>query len=118
MKRVAGIGGIYFKVKDKDKTIEWYKTYLGINAEDWGNSFHWREKENPKKEEHTVWSPFKDTTEYFNPSTKPLTINYRVDNLNEPLKVLKEEGVTIVEEPVKEEYGKFAWIIELERNKI
>lgn len=118
MKRVIGIGGIFFKVKDKVKTLEWYKNHLGINSEDWGTSFHWREKEDPEKEGYTVWSPFKESTDYFDPSIKPYMINYRVENLDDLLKELKKEGVKIVGEPVKEEYGKFAWILDPEGNKI
>jgi predicted enzyme related to lactoylglutathione lyase len=118
MKRVTDIGGIFFNVKDKTKTLEWYKKHLGINSEDWGTSFHWREKERPEKEGYTVWSPFKDSTEYFNPSEKPYMINYSMDNLEELLKALKEEGVKIVDELVKEEYGKLAWIMDPEGNKI
>lgn len=90
MKRVTGIGGIFFKVKDKAKTIEWYKNHLGINSEDWGTSFHWREKWQSEKEGYTVWSPFKDSTEYFNPSEKPYMINYLVENIEELLKARKE----------------------------
>jgi predicted enzyme related to lactoylglutathione lyase len=118
MKRVTGIGGIFFKTKDKAKTLEWYKNHLGIKAEDWGTTFHWREKEDPSKEGYTAWSPFPDSTDYFSPSAKPFMVNYRVENLDELLKELKKEGVMIVGEPVQEEYGKFGWILDPEGNKI
>ena len=45
-------------------------------------------------------------------------INYRVENLEELLKVLKEEGVTVVGEMEVYEYGKFGWIMDPEGNKI
>lgn len=118
MKRVTGIGGIFFKTKDKAKTLEWYKNHLGIQSEDWGTSFHWREKEDPAKEGYTVWGPFKDSTDYFSPSEKQFMINYRVENLDELLKQLKKEGITNVGEQVQEGYGKFAWIMDPEGNKI
>lgn len=44
--------------------------------------------------------------------------NYRVENLVELLKVLKDEGVTIVGEMEEYEYGKFGWILNNEGNKI
>lgn len=119
MKRVTGIGGIFFKTKDKAKTLEWYKTHLGINAQDWGTSFDWLEKDDPKKEGSTAWSPFKDSTDYFAPSDKPFMINYRVENLDELLRQLRKEGVTVVGEPmVQEGIGKFGWIMDPEGNKI
>lgn len=67
---------------------------------------------------YTIWSAFKEDTKYFDPSNKQLMINYRVENLEELLKVLKEEGVTIVGEMETYEYGKFGWIMYPEGNKI
>ena len=58
-----------------------------------------------------------DTT-YFSPSEKPFMFNFRVDNLIELLKVLKEEGVTVVGEVEEYDYGKFGWILDPEGNKI
>ncbi|MEI9913145.1 MAG: VOC family protein [Bacteroidota bacterium] len=45
-------------------------------------------------------------------------INLRVHDLFELLRQLKEEGVTIVGDPLDEEYGKFGWIMDPEGNKI
>ena len=118
MKRVTGIGGIFFKVKDKESTLKWYKNHLGVNSEDLGTTFHWCEKEDPAKEGYTAWSPFKEATDYFEPAKKDFMINYRVENLDELLMELKKEGIAIVGGPVKEEYGKFAWIMDPDGNKI
>ena len=57
-------------------------------------------------------------TEYFSPSKKQFMFNFRVDNLVALLKVLKEEGVTIVGEVEEYSYGKFGWILDPEGNKI
>jgi predicted enzyme related to lactoylglutathione lyase len=118
MKRVTGIGGVFFKVKDKGKTREWYKNHLGINSEDWGSTFEWREKEDPSKEGSTAWSPFKDSSDYFEPSKKEFMINYRVENMEALLIELKKEGITIIGEQAQEGYGKFAWIMDPDGNKI
>ena len=45
-------------------------------------------------------------------------VNYRVENLAALLDVLRSEGVTVVGEVEKHEYGKFGWIMDPERNKI
>ena len=45
-------------------------------------------------------------------------VNYRVENLNNLITVLKSEGVTIVGDIQTFDYGKFAWILDPEGNKI
>ncbi|MBL7864662.1 MAG: VOC family protein [Cyclobacteriaceae bacterium] len=120
MKRVTGIGGIFFKTEDPKKLKDWYGKHLGFQVTDWGCSFLWNEVDNPnpKAPARTEWSPFKSDTTYFQPSEKPFMFNYRVENLVELLKVLKEEGVTIVGEMQEYPYGKFGWILDPDGNKI
>lgn len=115
-KRVTGIGGIFFKTKDPEKIKEWYKNHLGLNTDDYGCTFWWKDENGNKCS--TQWSPFKENTEYFAPSKKEFMINYRVENLEELLRILKEEGVTIVGEMQTYEYGKFGWILDPDGNKI
>jgi predicted enzyme related to lactoylglutathione lyase len=45
-------------------------------------------------------------------------MNFRVDNLEALLEILKEEGVTIVGDIETYDYGKFGWIVDPEGNKI
>lgn len=118
MKRVTGIGGIFFKSKDPDSMRTWYQTHLGFNAEPYGTMFHWREADDPEKKAYTLWNPFKDSTKYFEPSEKEFMLNFRVENLEALLPLLKEEGVQIVGELQVHEYGKFAHIMDPEGNKI
>jgi predicted enzyme related to lactoylglutathione lyase len=118
MKRVTGIGGIFFKCKDPKKMNEWYKTHLGLDTNDWGATFEWRENDDPTKKASTQWSTFPDTTKYFEPSTKEFMINYRVENLEALVEELKKEGVTIVDDLQVFDYGKFIHIIYAEGNKI
>jgi predicted enzyme related to lactoylglutathione lyase len=115
-KRVTGIGGIFFKTKDPKQTREWYKNYLGFDTNEYGSSFNWQDENG--KQCTTQWSLFKDDTKYFAPSEKEFMMNYRVENLEELLKVLKEEGVTIVGEMETYDYGKFGWILDPDGNKI
>ena len=115
-KRVTGLGGFFFKTKDPKQVKEWYKTHLGLNTDDYGCTFWWKDEEGNKCS--TQWSPFKEDTNYFEPSKKEFMMNFRVENLVELLKVLKEEGVKIVGEMEEFDYGKFAWIIDSEGNKI
>jgi predicted enzyme related to lactoylglutathione lyase len=118
MKKVTGIGGIFFKCKDADKLREWYKTHLGIDASKYGATFRWLQTEDPTKKGATQWTPFSETTKYFEPSTKDFMINYRVENLEALVEQLKTEGVTIVDKIEDSDYGKFVHIVDGEGNKI
>lgn len=114
--RVTGIGGVFFKSKDPKASKEWYNKHLGFNTDDYGMTFRWKNEEN--EECTTQWSPFKEDTMYFEPSKKEFMFNYRVENLVELLKTLKEEGVTVVGKMEEYSYGKFGWILDNEGNKI
>jgi len=118
MKKVTGIGGIFFKCEDPKKMNEWYAQKLGFPVEQYGTMFRWRDNENPDKECTTVWSPFKNDTKYFEPSKKDFMINYRVENLEALVQQLKDEGVTVVDEIASYDYGKFVHILDPEGNAI
>ena len=117
-KRVTGIGGIFFKCKDPIKIKEWYKTHLGLNTDQYGASFVWQEGTDPGKTESLQWSPFSESTTYFEPSSKDFMINYRVEDLLGLVEQLKKERVTIVDKLETYEYGKFIHIMDIEGNKI
>jgi len=117
-KKVTGIGGIFFKCKDPKKVREWYQTHLGLNTNDYGAVFEWRQGADTAKKGFTQWSPFKETTKYFLPSTKDFMINYRVDNLEALLAQLRKDSVTIVDSVETADYGKFIHIMDIEGNKI
>lgn len=118
MKRVTGIGGIFIKCKDRDNTRAWYERHLGIPMEAWGAQFTWGEQDSSSIKPYSVLSFFKEQTDYFDPSDQPFMINFRVHDLDALVLQLKEEGVTIIGEPLDEEFGKFAWILDPEGNKI
>lgn len=118
MKRVTGIGGIFFKCKDPKKIREWYQTHLGLNTNQYGTVFEWYQGADSTKKGFSQWSPFKETTKYFEPSTKEFMINFRVENLEALVEVLKKEGVTLTDSIQSVEYGKFVHIMDIEGNKI
>jgi predicted enzyme related to lactoylglutathione lyase len=118
MKKVTGIGGVFFKCKDPQKMNEWYKTHLGLNTNQYGAVFEWRQAGDSTQKGFTTWSPFKESTKYFEPSTKDFMINYRVQNLEALVEELKKEGVTVVDKIEAYDYGKFVHILDIEGNKI
>jgi predicted enzyme related to lactoylglutathione lyase len=118
IKKVTGIGGIFFKCKDPKKMREWYQIHLGLNTNQYGTVFEWRQAIDSTKKGFSQWSPFKETTKYFEPSTKEFMINYRVENLEALVEDLKKEGVTVTDTIATYDYGKFVHIMDIEDNKI
>lgn len=118
MKKVTGIGGVFFKCKDPKAVTEWYKNNLGLNTNPYGASFEWYEQPVSEKKASTQWTPFAETTKYFEPSTKDFMINYRVENLELLVEELKQAGVTLLDEIQSYDYGKFIHILDPEGNKI
>jgi len=121
MKKVTGIGGIFFKCKDPNAINEWYKKHLGFDTTQYGTSFEWLQAHPDSggtKKGLTQWNPFKETTKYFEPSTKDFMINYRVENLAALVEELRKENVTILDKIETYDYGKFVHILDVEGNKI
>lgn len=116
--RVNGLGGIFFKCKEPKTLKAWYEKHLGLRTDQYGTNFEWRLANNPSEKGFTQWSPFKETTTYFLPSTKDFMLNYRVGNLEMLYLDLKKEGVTICDTIETYDYGKFLHIMDPEGNKI
>ena len=114
MARITGLGGIFYKVEDPERTRAWYQENLGIGGE-WGAHFRWSDE--PQEDPYSLSSPFKATTDYFDPSPSSFMVNYRVDDLGALVDQLKEKGIEILGTQ-DEEYGKFAWILDCDGIKI
>jgi catechol 2,3-dioxygenase-like lactoylglutathione lyase family enzyme len=116
--RILGIGGVFFKSPNRDQMREWYSKHLGLADKGGGVMLPWREHDDPQKEHVTVWTVFPASSGYFDPSHAAFMINYIVDDLDALLDRLKQEGVKIDSKRVNESYGSFAWIYDLDGNKI
>ncbi|MDB5207867.1 MAG: glyoxalase [Flavisolibacter sp.] len=114
MKKVTGMGGLFFKCKNPDKMKEWYKTHLGLDTDEYRTNFEWRQTDDSNRKGYTQWSPSAETTKYFEPSGKEFMIKYRVVNLEVLVDELKKEGVIITDEIEAVEYGKFVHIMDME----
>lgn len=114
--RVTGVGGFFFRSENPEALRDWYKKHLGLNTDDYGCTFWWKDKNGD--DASTQWSPFAADTDYFNPSQKQFMQNFRVQDLDSLILKLKKEGVTLVGEPETYDYGKFGWILDPEGNKI
>ena len=118
LKKATAIGGIFFKCKDPKKVREWYQAHLGLNTNQYGAVFEWRQGADTTKKGFTQWSPFSEKTKYFEPSTKEFMINYRVENLEALIDQLKKDSVTILDKVETVEYGRFLHILDIEGNKV
>jgi len=119
MKRVTGIGGIFFKAKDAPTLQAWYKLHLGIDVQVWGGAtFDWTDTDGRPVAGTTAWCIDPQESDHFAPSSAPFMVNYRVEDLHALIKALKEEGCTVLEKIDESEYGKFAWVIDPEGNKV
>ena len=118
VKKVTGLGGIFFKCKDPAAVREWYQTNLGISTNKYGAVFEWYQGADSTKKGFTQWSPFNEKTKYFEPSTKDFMINYRVADLESLVSELKANNVTVLDTIETYDYGKFVHILDIEGNKI
>jgi catechol 2,3-dioxygenase-like lactoylglutathione lyase family enzyme len=117
MKRVIGLGGVFFKAKDPKALYEWYRKHLGIEGSP-GTGAMWNAADDPEIPVFNVWSIFPQDTKYFDPSRSSFMFNFRVDDLDGLLKALREEGVQVDEKVERHEYGNFGWIQDPEGNRI
>lgn len=116
--RVTGIGGIFFKSNDPEKSRQWYNKNLGLVTNEYGSLFEFRTGADPDKIGYLQWSPFPENTKYFDPSSKDFMINYRVENIEALVEELKSNGVNVLDSIETYDYGKFVHIMDQDNNKI
>ena len=118
MKKVTGLGGIFFKCNDPQGMNDWYARNLGLTTGEYGTTFEWLQADDPSKKGSTAWCAFPNDTDYFNPSAKPFMINYRVENITALVDELRRDKVTIIDEIAEYDYGKFVHVLDPEGNII
>jgi len=106
---------MFFKSPDAPALRGWYEAHLGIKASSDGAIFPWVTKGEPAREHMTVWSVFPSTWTYMD---QPFMINYIVEGMDELLETLRAQGVRIDPKREDHDYGRFAWIYDLDGNKI
>jgi catechol 2,3-dioxygenase-like lactoylglutathione lyase family enzyme len=111
VKRVTGIGGIFIKSADPARLRAWYQQHLGIDVAAWGGATF---QDTPT----TVWNVFEASSNYFDPSRAPFMVNFRVAGLVPLLAALRAEGCTGEGDGAESEYGRFAWVIDPDGNKV
>ncbi len=119
MKRVTGIGGIFFSANDPAALQAWYKRHLGIDVQTWGGaSFDWVDADGNPAKGRTAWLIGPADGKHFAPSKSTFMVNFRVDDLTLLLQALRDEGCNVLEKTDDSEYGKFGWVMDPEGNKV
>lgn len=115
-KKVTGIGGLIFKSKDPEKTKQWYSKHLGFNTDEYGTSFQWQDENGNKA--HSVWSPLGEDHEHFEEGEKDYILNLRVDDLDQMIADMRQEGVQLIGDVQEYDYGRFAYVIDPDGMKL
>ena len=119
MKRVTGIGGIFFHAQDPVALRAWYARHLGVDVQPWGGAaFTWTNDAGEPTGGTTVWSIGAADNKHFEPGKASFMINYRVEDVDALLGLLREEGCAVLEQREDSEYGKFGWVLDPEGNKV
>jgi predicted enzyme related to lactoylglutathione lyase len=119
MKRVTGIGGIFFTAQDAPALQAWYKRHLGIDVQPWGGTaFTWTDDAGKPVGGTTIWSVGPAAGDPFAPGKAPFMVNYRVEDVRALVQALKDEGCNVLDKIDDSEYGVFAWVIDPEGNKV
>ena len=112
---ITGVGGIFFRSKDPQALMAWYRDMLGIRPEDWGGAL--LRYDAPGHPPVVTLNAFKQTTHYMDPSTREYMLNFAVDDLTAFLDRIKAKGIVILKREDSPE-GNFAWIVDPDGTKI
>src|SRR5687768_12641028 len=110
MAKVLGIGGVFIKSPDKEKLRAWYRDMLGFEIQEWGGAQLWSRPTDPPH--YATWNPFASDTKYFEPSTRDVMLNLRVDSLDGILTHLRDKGARVIERREDGEFGKFGYVMD------
>lgn len=116
MGRVVGLGGIFFKSDRPQELAAWYRDRLGLPIDDFNSAQ--LEGFEGERQASNVFAVFERTSDYFDPTVATFMVNFRVDDLDGLLEKLKTEGVWVDERRGDYEYGRFAWIRDLDGNRV
>ena len=114
MGKAIGVGGVFLKARDPKALSAWYAEHLGIPDQGGGSLGFDR----PESAGMTVFAHFPLDSKYFGEGAQQAMVNFRVDDLDMLLKQLAAVGVRIDPKRDDHEYGRFAWIWDLEGNRV
>ncbi|MFZ0891195.1 MAG: VOC family protein [Thermoplasmata archaeon] len=121
-KRVDGLGGVFFRARNPKRLAEWYRRHLGLPISEEGGQifsvFRWKSTARSTRRSSTIWAPFPKSSQYFGSRSQPIMLNYIVRDLDLLLRQLHKEKVKIIGKIEESKYGRFAWIVDPEGQRI
>jgi len=120
---VVGLGGVFVKARDQQVTGDFYRA-LGVPLGQSGYlSWAWSPPGPARKAPRgppglTVFSLFADDSTYFGATGQRAMVNLRVEGLDALVARLAAAGVAVLPERQDEPYGRFAWILDPDGNRI
>ena len=114
--RITGVGGIFFRSKDRKALMAWYRDVLGLKVEDWGGVV--MSYDAPKHPPAVTVTAFTETSAMMAPSRREFMINFAVDDLDAFIARIKAKGVAVLKRDDSDPYGRFAWILDPDGTKI
>lgn len=119
MAQVTGIGGVFIRSLDPIALAGWYAEHLGVPTERYGGAtFHWPQAASADHPGSTTWAAFPHDTAYFGSPKQQSMVNFRVDDLDGLLDSLRTAGVRVLDEVESSEFGRFAWCIDCDGNRV
>ena len=113
---VTGIGGLFVQSHDPKALAAWYRDVLGLKIEAWGGAL--LRADAPGRPPVTTWNAFAESDGYMAPLTRPFMVNFAVDDLDAMAARLARHGVTLIKRDDTDAYGRFAWVLDPEGNKV
>ena len=114
MAKAVGVGGVFLKARDPQALAGWYAAHLGIQPQDGGSLVF----SGPESARMTVFAHFPLDTPYFGDGVQQAMVNFRVDDLDQLLSELAAAELRIDPKREDYDYGRFAWIWDLEGNRV
>lgn len=102
--KIKGFGGVFWRTKDVDALVQWYKEVLGIVMGEWNGTIMQQQSGN-----ETVFSFFTNENNYF-PLEQSVMLNFQVEDMKACIEHLQQKGIPLLKEPEVSEYGTFIWI--------
>ncbi|HWH23904.1 MAG TPA: VOC family protein [Candidatus Limnocylindria bacterium] len=114
MQRAEGIGGFFFRARDPQRLMAWYRDHLGIETMGAdGAGGVWQQAAGP-----TVFAPFAHDTDYFGRPDQACMLNFRVADLDAMLAQLRAAGTDVDDRiELMEGIGRFGWATDPEGNR-
>lgn len=118
MEKVLGIGGVFMRFADRERTVAWYRDHLGLDVQQWLGAVFPLRSDRDKPTAHVVWGSFAADSPYFGRLSQQVMINFRVADLDAMLAQLRAAGCDVDQRVERSPMGSFGWVTDPEGNRV